>query len=438
MTELQHRPLDTTLDLGVPGTPDGPPVTSNNHTVDTQPRLTDETVAIDLSTLGLPTHASKNAAPVENWTPPPEGQVTRYADVVLLGKSYRVERAVSETGRQAVKGYKAALAKFAGMPGHVVKKFAYDRAQASYDRVEERLRQAKWNNSGRQVMSQHNEALQRASDRLRSKSDTLHEHTRNTEARIGGVHGNAETKQRHYIADLRQKRVDALGRKAARQAIRTQGVSRSEAKDALAVISQEQIGRIGTAAINHETSRRKADAHTRQHRKIERTTARSERRMAKLEVRARTHRNDSWWHDDVAAVIGSELSTENRFNPDSETARQRVDRLEAETEIRKESPKDRSDRRVKKELKEAKREVAALSKNFDRHEKAAAASRRSAERASNQHTRLQPAHRARQTAAINAVTEAAARRRAEESDRTALSRELHQVLDADRAKERNE
>lgn len=179
----------------------------------------------------------------------------RYTDAQILGKSFRVRRAVQETGTQSIKawqGLKAKVHNTIDAPGKIVKQFAYNRAKSSHERREARLKTA----TNMRLQQKRLIAVEKAKSKLEQRENILNSHTGRMNQRVSLVSENANRRRQEYIDDLKSRKQTALARKAVREQLRQDNATRRETRSILAEIPRYQLDRVGQIAILAETSRR--------------------------------------------------------------------------------------------------------------------------------------------------------------------------------------
>lgn len=213
----------------------------------------------------------------------------RYTDAELLGKSFRVRRTVQEAGTQSIKtwqGIKARVRNAFDAPGKALKQFAHNRAKSSFERKDRRLQKA----TSARLVSLRQASAEKAKGRLDERANKLHEHVGRMEARTNAVQENANRRRQGYIDELKGRRENGLARKAVRQQLRSEGASRRETRAIIGEkIPAEHLQRVGKVAIVAETSRRKSTEAERGERKAVKSHARTERRIATTNERARNY-----------------------------------------------------------------------------------------------------------------------------------------------------
>ena len=228
-------PVATDADTDVPPSPDGQPA----------PDTADgEGVGTEASTDGA-TGETEEARVVE----------ARYKDTELLGRSFRVRRTIQEGGTQAIKGWQLAKAKmknFFDKPGKAIKQYAVNRAQNSLNHKEARLNAAK----SVRLRERHQAVVDKHRERLDQRTVSLKTHTDRMDKRIADVGKNERQRRQDYINELKDKKGNALARKAVRKQLRSEGATRRETRSIVAEIPAKHLDRIGQVAIVSEASRR--------------------------------------------------------------------------------------------------------------------------------------------------------------------------------------
>lgn len=179
----------------------------------------------------------------------------RYTDAQILGKSYKVRRAVQETGTQSIKtwqGLKAKIRNTLDTPSKLVKQFAYNRAKSGHERREARLQTA----TSMRLQQKRLITFEKAKSRLEMRENNLNTHVGRMNQRVSSVNENATRRRQEYIDELKSKKETALARKAVREQLRLEGATRRETRSILSEIPRFQLDRVGQMAVLAETNRR--------------------------------------------------------------------------------------------------------------------------------------------------------------------------------------
>lgn len=279
--------------------------------------------------------------------PDEQNEAARYTDTELLGKSFRVRRAVQETGTQTIKaweGMKAKVRNTLAEPGKAIRQFAFNRAKNSFNRKQDRLQATK----SMRLQDHRQGVVTRAKERMDRRADSLKQHVGGMEARTRAVTEHEQQRRQEYINELKSLKENALARKAVRAQLRQEGASRRETRSILAEIPAEHIRRVGTVAINVEASRHKLAEATGAQAKATRHLERADNRVAVTEGRIEDF-DRSIKEADAAAV---ELST--TLLP---LARGRVENLQDKLDGLEADSPDHVD--IAAALEQAKKDVAA-------------------------------------------------------------------------------
>jgi hypothetical protein len=183
----------------------------------------------------------------------------RYTDAELLGKSFRVRRTVYEAGTQRVKvwqGMKAKIANVKDMPAKAVKKFAHVMAQRGLARRERRLQKAKDAGASERLIERRQSAVNTAEQKANKREKDLHWHSAVMEDRTKTVDIKVRNMREEYTTALKERKHDAVARKAVRKQLRTEGATWRERRALAAEIPRSHLDRVGDAALKAETSKR--------------------------------------------------------------------------------------------------------------------------------------------------------------------------------------
>jgi len=216
----------------------------------------------------------------------------KYTSAELLGKSFRVRRTVHEAGTQRVKiweGMKAKVANAKDMPAKAVKKFAHVMAQRSDARKEKRLQKAHDARASERLIEKRQSKVNGAAQKASRREEDLHWHSAIMEDRTKTVDIKVKNMREEYTAVLKERKQDAVARKAVRKQLRTEGATWRERRQIAAGIPRRHLDRVGDAALKAEASKRsQSDA-----RRLERWTARqlghTQRDIKKTEKRIDNH-----------------------------------------------------------------------------------------------------------------------------------------------------
>jgi len=201
----------------------------------------------------IPTSKEDNRTPDSEETS--KDNEVRFTDAEILGKSFRVKRAVQETGTQSIKtwqGLKAKVRNAIDTPGKVVKQFAYNRAKNAHQRREARLQAA----TNERLRQKRLIPAERAKSKLAMRENNLKEHVGRMNERVSTVNENANRRRAEYIDELKSRKEDALARKTVRAQLRQDGATRRETRSIMSEIPRTHLDRIGKLAVLVETSGR--------------------------------------------------------------------------------------------------------------------------------------------------------------------------------------
>lgn len=234
--------------------------------------LENETTSQSVDTAPIPTTTEPEqfeAANTPETTPLPGEETiddqpnaeTLYADVELLGKSYPVRRMIHEAGNQSLHGTQAVLARLRNTistPGKLRKSFSRSLAERRFNRHKERLDSLSHLDDSNRLKQRRQAKLLRVQTRLGEKQANYDEHTNTMKRRVDVVGEKAIDRREQKISNLKQRRDIALGRRAMRHEVRSQGASLHETRAIVKGISQDHMARVGNLAATARLSERRA------------------------------------------------------------------------------------------------------------------------------------------------------------------------------------
>ncbi len=296
---------------------------------------------------------SSSETPQDDEPGSEQDQAARYTDIELLGKSFRVRRAVQVSGTKAFKaweGMKAKIHNAFDTPGKAIRQFAYNRAKNSYARKQDRQQAAQ----SARLYQRRQGAVDRAKERLGQRGISLQNHVGRMEARTQAVSEHEQQRRQEFVNELKARKEKSLANKAIRAQLRAEGASRRETRTIMSEIPAEHIGRVGEVAIAAETSRREFA-----------NTQRLYKKTANLEHRTgvRVNRTESRMgalDEQVRAADESAVRINTDYLP---FARSRVETLGAELDELEDGSPERQT--LIAELQNAKAEVAAFEAQLD-------------------------------------------------------------------------
>lgn len=183
-------------------------------------------------------------------------QEVRYEDVELLGRRYSVQRVIHESSVQAVQkareGIAASYRNALDRPGRMARRVAHSLAESNVARKQAKYDEVAHLGDNSFLKRRRLTRLQKAEHRRDQTKVRLDERTTRMEARTKTVEDNAETRRLEYIAGLKARREQALGRKTVRHELRQQGAgwleSRALTKEIVETMPKEHLARVGELA----------------------------------------------------------------------------------------------------------------------------------------------------------------------------------------------
>ncbi len=186
---------------------------------------------------------------------------TRYTDAEILGKRYPVRQMVREAGNQRMKAVEFTQAKLKNArdtPAKFRLQFSKTIAESRYNRQQARVDAVAHLPQGNRIRARREAKLAKAEQRLARKTAAYESHTERMQQRREAVGTNAERRRTEYIADLKDRREQALARKAIRRELRSQGASLLETRSIVKAMPKEHLSRVGSVAAIAATSERVA------------------------------------------------------------------------------------------------------------------------------------------------------------------------------------
>ncbi len=195
--------------------------------------------------------------------------------VKLLGVNYRVQRRINEIGNGALRRIQSAWANVRNVPTGFRRRRherQLDRAEADHDAIQERLGEAT-NEVHRKILHKRAEE---ARQRLEARRETFQRTDGLMRSRVEKIDHKFDSRREEKLTELKQKREQALARKALRTEMREQGMNNIEVNEAMAAIPKEHLDRIGRVALTTEAYRRQASDAEKSERKAHRRHERLE------------------------------------------------------------------------------------------------------------------------------------------------------------------
>lgn len=255
-----------------------------------------------------PSTPAPNETSAEGAQPSPEDTLdtaTRFTDVELLGKSYRVRRAVHELGNRRARKWesmKASTTNALETPGKLVRQGLHDRAKRKFEEADQlhknklaeidaeinevannpdlyarqrNKKLEKLNKKRDKINTKHGGKVTKWQDRLTERRNVLNEQVSRMKNRREGVDKGYEKRRAELIATLKGKKELALARKTMRAELRRHS-SRRETNEILREIPLDQRKRVGEAALLAYTANRAATKQEQAAAKAERDATRAE------------------------------------------------------------------------------------------------------------------------------------------------------------------
>ena len=230
----------------------------------------------------------------------------RYTDAEILGKRYPVRQMVRELSNQRMRMLETTTASWKNMldtPGKFRLGLSRALAERRHTRQQKKFDAVAHLDDTNRLKARRQGKLEKAAARLNEKQTAYDSRTHRMQQRIDNIDIHSNERREQTINELRARREMALGRKATRHELRSQGASVLEARKILRSIPESHLTRVGSLAAMTAVDERRATKGSRGERRAVRQEVRAGAAIDKNQERVKQFAIEAKRADEIAAEI---------------------------------------------------------------------------------------------------------------------------------------